>query len=97
MQILLSFLIGYFVGAKAGAEEFDDVVDSAKAVVESDEFRSLLSSLRSHAAATLHRAADLLDGDEGADGADSGAATDVVARVRRIMEQAKVIVPIVQN
>jgi hypothetical protein len=24
MQILLSFLIGYFVGAKAGADQFDE-------------------------------------------------------------------------
>jgi len=54
MQILLSFLIGYFVGAKAGAEQFDEVVASARAVAESDEFHSLLQSLRAHAAATLH-------------------------------------------
>ena len=46
MQILLSFLIGYFVGAKAGAEQFDEVVASARAVAESDEFHSLLQSLR---------------------------------------------------
>ena len=54
MQILLSFLIGYFVGAKAGAEQFDEVVASARAVAESDEFHSLVQSsalpCRRHAA-----------------------------------------------
>ena len=34
MQILLSFLIGYFVGAKAGSAQFDEVVESAKAASE---------------------------------------------------------------
>ena len=54
MQILLSFLIGYFVGAKAGEKQFDEVVESARAVAESEEFHSLLLSLRAHASATLH-------------------------------------------
>jgi len=76
MQILLSFLIGYFVGAKA--------VASARAVAESDEFHSLLQSLRSHAAATLHSLGDLLDEAPEAITGDS-----VVARVRRMMEQSK--------
>lgn len=84
MQILLSFLIGYFVGAKAGADQFDEVVESARAVVESDEFHSLLLSLRTHAAATLRSLGDLLDETPEASTGDS-----VVARVRRMMEQSK--------
>ena len=83
MQILLSFLIGYFVGAKAGAEQFDEVVASDRAVAESDEFHSLLQSLRSHAAATLHSLGDLLDETPEAITGDS-----VVARVRHMMEQS---------
>jgi hypothetical protein len=83
MQILLSFLIGYVVGAKAGADEFDEVVESARAVAQSDEFRSLLMSLRSHAAATLHSLGDLLEESPAPAGGDN-----VVARVRRIMEQS---------
>jgi len=83
MQILLSFLIGYFVGAKAGSDQFDEVVASARAVAESDEFHSLLQSMRAHAAATLHSLGDLLDESPEAIG-DS-----VVARVRRMMEQSK--------
>ena len=80
MQILLSFLIGYFVGAKAGAEQFDEVVASARAVAESDEFHSLLQSLRAHAAATLHSL--------GEETPEAIAGDSVVARVRRMMEQS---------
>jgi hypothetical protein len=84
MQILLSFLIGYFVGAKAGEKQFDEVLESARAVAESEEFLSLLMSLRAHAAATLHSLADLLDESHGPTGSDS-----VVDRVRRMMDQPK--------
>jgi hypothetical protein len=84
VQILLSFLIGYFVGAKAGSAQFDEVVESAKAVAESEEFHSLLLSLRTHAAATLHSLGDLLE----ADAADTSGDT-VIARVQRMMDQPK--------
>jgi hypothetical protein len=82
MQILLSFLIGYFVGAKAGDNQLDEVVEAARAVADSDEFHSLLLSLRAHAAATLHSLGDLLEDTEAPTASDS-----VVARVRRMMEQ----------
>jgi hypothetical protein len=84
MQILLSFFIGYFVGAKAGADQFDEVVESARAVAESEEFHSLLLTLRTHAAATLHSLGDLLERPPETD-SDS---VSVVARVRRMMDQA---------
>ena len=81
MQILLSFFIGYFVGAKAGEKQFDEVMESARAVAESDEFHSLLMSLRAHAAAALHSLADLLE-----ESPTPGRDDSVVARVRRMME-----------
>ena len=84
MQILLSFLIGYFVGAKAGEKQFDEVVESARAVAESEEFHSLLMSLRAHASAALHALGDLLE-----EAPRSGTNDSVVARVRRMMEQPK--------
>jgi hypothetical protein len=80
-------VIGYVVGAKAGVEQFDEVVASARAVIESDEFASLKQSLRAHAAATLHSLGDLLDETPDALSGDS-----VVARVRRMMEQSKATV-----
>lgn len=84
MQILLSFLIGYFVGAKAGSAQFDEVVESAKAVAESEEFHSLLLSLRTHAAATLHSLGDLLEA-----APDDTSDDSVIARVQRMMDQPK--------
>jgi hypothetical protein len=87
MQILLSFLIGYVVGAKAGGDQFDEVIESARAVAESDEFHSLVASLRSHAAATLHSLGDLLEESPEAISGDS-----VVTRVRRMMEQSRATV-----
>jgi hypothetical protein len=84
MQILLSFFIGYFVGAKAGGTQFDEVVASARAVAESDEFHDLLLSLRAHAAATMHSLGDLLDAAPTSPDTSDG----VVDRVRRMVEQA---------
>jgi hypothetical protein len=81
MQILLSFFIGYFVGAKAGEKQFDEVVESARAVAESEEFHSLIMSLRAHAAAAMHALGDLLE-----ESPRSGSNDSVVARVRRMME-----------
>ena len=84
MQILLSFLIGYFVGAKAGSSDVDEVLESAKAVAESEEFHSLVLSLRTHAAATLHSLGDLLEGSP-----DEGTGDSVIARVQRMMAQPR--------
>jgi hypothetical protein len=88
MQILFSFLIGYFVGAKAGSSQFDEVVEAARAVAESDEFHSLTLSLRAHAAATLHALGDLLQ-----EAPEESATDSVLARVRRMMEQTKGTTP----
>jgi hypothetical protein len=84
MQILLSFLIGYVVGAKAGGDQFDEVVESAKAVAESEEFRSLLMTLRAHASATLHALGDLLD-----EAPAEATGDTVVVRVRHMMEESR--------
>jgi hypothetical protein len=60
VEILLAFAIGYVVGARAGETGWADVVDAAKALRQSDEFRALLDALRSHAAATLRALADVI-------------------------------------
>jgi hypothetical protein len=85
MQILLSFFIGYFVGAKAGSSQFDEVLESARAVAESEEFQGLLLSLRTHAASTLHALGDLVESSPsaGTDDANDG----VIDRVRKMMQQ----------
>ena len=61
MGIVLAFAVGYVVGANAGQEGYRDVVDSARAVRDSEEFRAMLAALRSHAGATLRQLGDLLE------------------------------------
>ncbi|MGI8491572.1 MAG: hypothetical protein ACR2KC_01580 [Acidimicrobiales bacterium] len=80
MEIVLAFLIGYAVGAKAGGQGFDEVVLSAKAVRDSEEFHGLVDALRSHGSAVLRNAADILSGDS-----ESLSADGVVERVQRMM------------
>lgn len=81
MEILLAFAVGYVVGAQAGSESFQDVVDSYKAVRESEEFRSLLKALRDHAGSTLEEVGGLLRR-----GTEEEAG-DVLARVRDLVRR----------
>jgi hypothetical protein len=60
VEILLGFGIGYIVGAKAGDREFADVLNAIQAIRRSEEFGALLQALRSHGAAALQSAAELL-------------------------------------
>jgi hypothetical protein len=76
MEILLAFAIGYAAGAKAGEQNFSDVVDAARAVRQSEEFHALIDALRAHAAATLRAIADVLS-----ERADPVTAENLVERV----------------
>lgn len=58
---MLAFAVGYIVGANAGQDGYQDVVESVRAVRESEEFRGLLSALRSHASATFRQLSVLVD------------------------------------
>ena len=86
MGILLAFAAGYVLGARAGSEEFDDVVQALQAIRQSEEFNDLVRSLRSHAAHTLRELATLLDRVGTADGTSSSVTTqDLVDRVRSLV------------
>lgn len=61
MGVLLAFAVGYTVGARAGAEGFDEIASSVKAIRESEEFGALLDALRSHAGYALKELSDLLN------------------------------------
>jgi len=63
MGFLLVFAAGYVMGARAGGESLDEVVDAVHAIRESDEFRDLVSALRTHAAHSLRGVAGMLEGD----------------------------------
>jgi hypothetical protein len=80
VELLVAFLIGYAVGAKAGSRRFDDVVRAARAVRDSDEFRGLLGALRTHLGATMREIANLLESED-AEGDET-----LVERVQRLME-----------
>ncbi|HZU80270.1 MAG TPA: hypothetical protein VE991_10175 [Acidimicrobiales bacterium] len=53
MGVLLAFAVGYVVGARAGSERYQEVVDAASAVRDSSEFQALVAALRSHASFVL--------------------------------------------
>lgn len=82
MGILLAWAVGYVVGAKGGAQDFEDVVQAAKDLRDSDEVRQLWSVLRSHFGRILRSAADMLE--EIAGPQPSG---DLVDRVRLMMKK----------
>jgi hypothetical protein len=65
MGIVLAFAFGYFVGANAGKEGYQDVVDAVHAVRDSEEFHGLVAALRSHAAATLKQLGALIEDSDG--------------------------------
>lgn len=83
MGILLAWAIGYVVGAKGGAQDFDDVVQAVKELRDSDEARQLWSVLRSHLGKVLRSASDMLE-----DVAGPQPAGDLVDRVRLLMKKA---------
>jgi hypothetical protein len=82
MEILVAFAVGYFIGARAGSEGFDDVVNSFDAVRESDEFKGLVAAVRSHVSHTLLEMSSIVGGDAKTPVKSVG---DVVSRVRNLV------------
>ena len=84
MGLLLVFAAGYVMGARAGGETLDDVVDSVHAIRESDEFHDFVKALRSHAAQSLHGLATMME--KGRDPSTAPSETgDLLDRVRLIV------------
>jgi hypothetical protein len=48
MGTLFGFAVGYIVGARAGSQGFDEVVEALRTVRDSDEFQALQEVLRTH-------------------------------------------------
>jgi hypothetical protein len=86
MGIVLAFAAGYFLGAKAGKEELDEVLQAVQAIRRSDEFNDLVRALRAHAASALREVATLLDR-AGVDATDvsSLSTQDLVERVKALV------------
>ena len=82
MGFLLVFAAGYVMGARAGGESLDEVVDALHAIRESEEFHDLVSALRSHAAHSLRGLAGMLESGRQPDGSVSTG--DLLERMRVI-------------
>lgn len=61
MGTLFGFIVGYVVGAKAGNERFEEVMDAFRSLRESDEVRSFVQVVRGHARDTARDLGDRLD------------------------------------
>jgi hypothetical protein len=84
MGLLLVFAAGYVMGARAGGESLDEVIDAVHAIRESDEFHDLVSALRTHAADSLRGLATTLEkGREPTDGRTTP--SDLLDRVKLIV------------
>jgi hypothetical protein len=84
MKFVLALAAGYVIGARTGSEHFDDVVRSLRAIKDSEEFRDLVTSVRSQASATLRELASVIERPSAPGGADPAATGDLVERVRHL-------------
>jgi len=48
MGTLFGFVVGYILGARAGAEGFEEVVQSIRDIRRSEEFRGFVDAMKSH-------------------------------------------------
>jgi hypothetical protein len=86
MGVVLAFAAGYFLGAKAGREELDEVLEALQAIRRSEEFNDLVRALRSHAASALREVAALLDrADVDAPDLSAVSTQDLVERVKALV------------
>ena len=85
MGLLLVFAVGYVMGARAGSESLDEVVDAVHAIRESEEFHDLVSALRSHAAHSLRGLATMLENEPASRRIEVSSTTDLLDRVRLIV------------
>jgi hypothetical protein len=80
MKMFLALAAGYLLGASAGSRDFEQLLDSVRAIRDSEEFSDFLAALRSHASHTLRELADMLE----RVGPESASSTDLVERVRQL-------------
>lgn len=85
MGLLLVFAAGYVMGARAGGESLDDVIDAVHAIRESDEFHDLVSALRTHTADSLRGLATMLESGRETTEAVRTTPSDLLDRVKLIV------------
>jgi hypothetical protein len=58
MGIVLAFVVGYVLGERSARATDSDLIESAKAVRDSDEFQAFVEAVRSHTGHVLREVAD---------------------------------------
>jgi hypothetical protein len=85
MKLLVALAAGYVIGTRANREDLDDVLRSLRSLKDTDEFRDLMTTLRSHAGHTLRELAALIENPVSDDTDAAPASTsDLVERVRQL-------------
>ena len=79
--MFVALFVGYVIGARAGSKELDQLVESWRALRDTDEFAAVASAARSHLAHTLRELANLVDGG----GHVPVETADLVDRVRHLV------------
>jgi hypothetical protein len=82
MKMVMALAIGYFVGAKSGGRDLDQLTQSLKTLCETDEFADVVSAARSQLGSTLRELAAIADGERKMPDATTG---DLVAKVRHLV------------
>ncbi|HVM40283.1 MAG TPA: hypothetical protein VM618_05840 [Acidimicrobiia bacterium] len=55
MGTLFGFVVGYIVGARMGSRGFDEVVESVRAIRDSQEFQGFVDAVKHHSRYTLQQ------------------------------------------
>jgi hypothetical protein len=63
MGTLFGFVVGYVLGARAGAQGFEEVVQSLRAIRRSDEFHGFVDAMKSHSRHVLSQVTGRLAGE----------------------------------
>ena len=85
MGVVLAFLVGWTVGAKAGPTGFEEVSAAVRTVKDSEEFEALLAITRTHVARALREVSKLVSGETPAP-----APADLLERVQRLTDRRTV-------
>lgn len=79
---LSDFAAGWALGAKTGNQGFDEVLETARGILNSKEFSDFTAAVRSHAAYALRELGDLIDSDQA-----TATTEDLVDVVRSLMQR----------
>jgi tripartite-type tricarboxylate transporter receptor subunit TctC len=85
----IAFAVGYFVGARAGRKQFDEVAEAFEAVRSSEEVAELRRAAQSHLGYTLRELAAYVEGQRGDDGDPEAPEIDLVTRVKNLFPRER--------